>query len=388
MLALALDPSTVLTAARRQTRIFDDEAEDEERFERALHAFLNAVALTTTEPADRVRVRHLALRAVRARLRVIADQLRDPAIRDERVERPIFLTGLPRTGTTLLHRLLALDPLCRAPLLWEMLGPSPPPHAEPGPGDPRVALATREIADLYERHPDFRRIHPMDPRQAEECVWVLGHTFASWHLAHQHRIPGYATWLDGEDLTWTYQWHRRVLQQLQYGRRDKRWVLKAPAHLFCLAELLAVYPDAHVVLSHRDPVQAAASNASLTYAMRRTLSSSVQPRDAACDGIEMYAIGIERAMTVLDGLRADRWANVYYDDLVRDPIGTVESLYAALGMQLSPTARSTMDRYLAENPKDRFGSHTYDLAAFGVSAEWVRDRYAAYSERFHMTSPG
>jgi hypothetical protein len=331
----------------------------------------------------RIAARQDMIRLLANRLRMVSDQKRHPEILARPVVRPLFVTGLPRTGTTLLHGLLAQDPAHRAPLNWETMAPSPPPERTTSQTDRRIGQAERFLAWFHRLNPDIKRIHPLGARLPEECLIITSHSFYSFQFQTMYHVPSYEAWLEAQDLRTCYAWHRRFLQQLQ-RRSPTRWVLKAPAHLFGIEALFAAYPDAGVIFTHRDPLEVAGSLASLTAVLRSTFSDGV---NRAAVGPEMsgrWCDATQRALRARDAgvAPAERFYDVRYADLMRDPIGTVRGIYEHFELPFRPGLEDVLRRYLAEHRKDKHGRHEYTLAEFGLDAEHERQRYRAYRERF------
>jgi hypothetical protein len=315
-----------------------------------------------------------------------ADRRRHPEIAATEVRRPLFVTGLPRTGTTLLHGLLAQDLTSRAPLNWETMYPSPPPERLRYHTDRRIAAAARQIRWFYRMNPEFRKIHPVGAQLTEECLIVTSYSFLSFQFQTSHYVPSYQSWLEQHDLRASYAWHRSFLQHLQWRCPGERWVLKAPAHLFGLEPLFATYPDAGIIMTHRDPLEVVASLASLHTTLRSTFSDTVDPLAVGQEATGRWADGMARALAVRDSGRvpSGHFADVRYPDLMRDPIGTVRQLYRHFDLPWRPGFEERMRRFLAENPKDKHGRHSYSLAEFGLDADEERARYRAYRERFGL----
>jgi hypothetical protein len=377
-----LDESRLLDEARRRTGLSDFGAGDfGEPLRRLLRSWEDEAGLTLL---GRIAARQDTLRLLVNRLRMQEDRRRRPEIGAQQVLRPLFVTGLPRTGTTLLHGLLAHDPAHRAPLNWEVMSPSPPPERALYRRDPRIRVAERQLRWFYRLAPGFRRIHPVGARLPEECLIITSHSFLSFQFQTSHHVPSYQTWLEAHDLRESYAMHRLVLQHLQWHGPRGRWVLKAPAHLFGLEALFAIYPDASVIFTHRDPLEVVPSMASLHTELRSTFSDTVDPVAIGAEVTRRWADGIGRALRARDAgiAPADRFADVQYTNLVRDPIGTVRRLYRHFGGSLTPAAESRMRAFLAESPKDKHGTHHYSLAQFGFDADEERQRYRAYRERF------
>jgi Sulfotransferase family len=334
----------------------------------------------------RIAARQDVIRLLANRLRMEWDRKRHPEIAFQPVRGPLFVTGLPRTGTTLLHGLLAQDPSHRAPLSWEMMFPSPPPERIHHHHDPRIAAAERQLRWFHRLNPGFRRIHELAARLPEECLIITSHAFLSFQFQTSHHVPAYQAWLETQNLVPAYEAHRRFLQNLQWRWRGERWVLKAPAHLFGIRALLDVYPDAGVILTHRDPLEVVGSLASLTTALRSTFSDDVDPERVGPEMTRRWADGLARALRDRDDglVPADRFFDVRYVDLVRDPIGTVRSIYDHYGIRFTPAAEERMRRFLARHPKDKHGRHSYTLAEFGLAADEEAARYRTYRERFGL----
>lgn len=381
---VALEPAQLVAAARRRTGLDDfGDASFREPFERVVRSLDGEARLNLV---GRIAARQDLLRLLSNRLRIIDDAKRHPEILAGAVRRPIFVTGLPRTGTTLLHGLLAQDPASRAPLTWEMMYPSPPPRRHGAGRDRRVTLAERRIRWFHRLSPAFRSIHPTGAELPEECLVIASHAFTSFQFQTMYDVPSYESWLEQQDLRPSYHWHRRFLQHLQWRAPAERWVLKAPAHLFGFAALFDAYPDAGVVLTHRAPLEVVASLASLTTVLRGTFSDAVDPVAVGGEMSRRWCGALLGALAQRDAGRVprERVVDVRYTDLMRDPIGVVERIYRAFSLELSAAARARMRAFLAANPKDKSGRHRYTLAEFGLDAHAESARYADYARRFGL----
>ena len=332
----------------------------------------------------RIAARAQIRRLLENRARLAADRARFPALANETIARPLFVVGLPRTGTTLLHALLAQDPATRTPLAWEAREPSPPPERASFEHDARIAPCARDLEGLYRLLPEFRAIHPMQADWPQECVAITAHAFLSLQFSTTWRIPAYTRWLNDQDHAAAYALHRRVLQQLQWRNPRERWVLKSPAHLWTLPALFAAYPDAGIIHTHRDPVRVLASLASLVAILRKLASDALDPAEIGREWGPELALGLERASAFRareHGL-AQRFVDVQFGELTRDPLAVVERIYAHFGLVLGPDARARMERFLGENPREKHGVHRYRLADFGLDEGAERRRFSAYRERF------
>lgn len=316
-------------------------------------------------------------------LRVEGDRRRTPAVAEQRIAAPVFIVGLPRTGTTLLHNLLAQDPATRVPATWESMFPAGYPESPQALSRARRRAAAR-LAWADRLIPDFRRIHPLGADRPEECVALTAPGFASALFHVLYRVPSYQDWFEADSQAPGFEMHFRILQQLQSRRGPRRWVLKGPGHLFSLEPLLRRYPDARLIQTHRDPLRAIPSIASLVATLRGAFSRRVDPREIGRDCTERLSRALERFLRRRDSLPPGRVMDVAYTELVASPTAAVERIYAHLGWPLAASARAAMQAYLAANPRHADGVHRYSLRAFGLDAKREAERYARYCVRFDL----
>jgi len=314
------------------------------------------------------------------RLRMARDRARHPDIESRPVTAPIFIVGLPRTGTTLLHMLMAQDPENRVPETWEVMHPTPAETRE----NKRIRRAGRELAWMEHLAPGFRVMHPLAPRLPQECIAIDSHTLQGYEFQTTHYVPDYQRWMEAREKLDVYRHHKRFLQHLQWQRPGAHWVLKAPAHLFGLAELLAVYPDAGIVQTHRNPLKVMASLASLSTMLRAAFSESADPRAIGREMSERWGGGLLQALEQRerDRLPDSRFLDIDYRAIVSSPIETVRSIYAWFDRELTPAAEQSMLDFLAANRKDKHGAHRYSLEQFGLDADEQTARFAGYRARF------
>ena len=383
---LRLDAEALMARAERRTGLHDFGADSfREPLGRLVHSLEHEAELTLL---GRLIARTDLVRFLENRLRMTAEHRRHPEIAAAPIERPLFILGLPRTGTSILHELLAQDPANRVPMTWEVMHPWPPPERATYESDPRIAQVEKHFAGVDRLIPNFKSMHPMGATLPQECVALTAHDFASMVFHPTYRVPGYQTWLDGADLRGVYASHRRQLQYLQWRCPGERWVLKSPGHLWALDALLDVYPDARIIQTHRDPLKVVASLTSLVALLRSMASDRVDALEIGADWTALLAAGLERSIAV----RARRLPegpqviDVHFGDLVRDEIGTVRRIYEHFGLTLGADAEARMRRFLAANPRDKHGTHRYTLAASGLDASVERQRYAAYQRRFDVAS--
>lgn len=306
------------------------------------------------------------------------------------VTAPIVIVGQPRTGTTILYDLLAQDPALRSPMSWEVDKPVPPPQPETHATDPRIdeVQAQIDLADVL--IPGFTAFHPIGARLAQECVRITAGDFRSMIFPTQYRVPTYNQWLLHEaDLAPAYRWHRRYLQHLQSGMSADRWLLKSPAHLWHLPALLAEYPDAVVVQTHRDPLKVIASISALVAHLRRMASDETSISEAAGEYADDIVLGLERGIAARDDgtLPADQVHDVHFTEYLADPIAAIHRLYDTLGRELTPETEARMRAFLAAHPGDGGGAgHRYSWADTALDAGELRERCAAYQSRFGVAS--
>ena len=379
---VSLDERSLLEAACRETRLDDFGGDDfREPLRLVLRGLETEARLTLL---GRVVARRDLLGLLVNRLRLTEDRKRHPGIAEQDIARPIFIIGLPRTGTTLLHHLLSQDPASRAPQAWEVMAPSPPPEAATYASDPRIDEAERKLQWLDWLAPDFKAIHPLGARLAIECIAILSHSFLSSRFHTTYRLPTYQAWLKTQDVRPAYAYHRRFLQHLQWRTPAERWVLKAPAHFYALESLFAVYPDALVVQTHRDPRTVLASVASLTLTLQSAFAEPLDLEEIGQEVVQSWTEGLARAMRVRQtgAVPAERFVDVRYHELLADPIGTIRRVYTHFGLPLTAEAERRLRGHLAGNPQHKHGRHAYSLEAFGLDAASLDPYFRSYREFF------
>jgi hypothetical protein len=322
-----------------------------------LSAYAKEASLT---PAGSKQTRGLLRSALISRLLAEAAWRQYPQHAEVALPRPVFVTGLPRTGTTALHRLLTADPAHQGPEHWLTEAPQPrPPRATWADNPFFVALR-----DAYARHPELTGVHYMGPEQVEECWRLFCQSMTSVSFECTAHIPSYSDWLAACDWTPAYRRHRRNLQLIGLPDQDRRWVLKNPSHLFALDALLTVYPDAVIIQTHRDPRTAIASVCSLNARAAAGWSTRFHGEVVGRTQLALWARGLRRFRA--DRARHDpaRFIDVRYEDFVREPLATIEAIYDRLGSPLSAPARAAMQQNLRGTPE---AAHQYDLSSFGLT---------------------
>ncbi len=323
------------------------------------------------------------MRALKNRLGVIAWRKQHPEIASQPITAPIVIVGQPRTGTTILYDLLAQDPDLRAPLTWEVDAPCPVPQPETYHNDPRIAQTQASIELSEQIIPGFLAFHPMGALVGQECVRITASEFTSMIYSVQYRLPSYYRWLLYEaDHAGAYRFHRIFLQHLQSGVPGQ-WLLKSPAHLWQLDALLAEYPDALIVQTHRDPLNVISSIAALTHHLRRMASDESNIAECAAQSYEEIVVGLDREMAMRDSgaVPAGRVIDVQFANFMKDPWSTISGIYQKLGRELRPNIAQKMRDFLAAHPADG-GRGRYTWSDTGLDAGEVRERVSAYQDRY------
>jgi hypothetical protein len=323
------------------------------------------------------------IRRLGNRLELQAYWKRHPEALETQIVQPLFIIGLPRTGTTLLFNLLARDPTHRWMSFWEAESPVPPATTT---ADRRRERATMPIRMLNWMVPEMRSKHIFAADAPEECGMLMANTFESETFSFMTDIPTYRNWLYGRNRVGAYRYYKKQLQLLQHLRRGERWLLKMPFHAFNLDALLTVFPDANIVQIHRDPLKAVPSNCSLQSSYRDLYNETVDCGQLGKDTLEQLGHGLDRCLDVRVQAPAEQFYDVQYPTFVEDPIGVVKGIYRHFGLGITDEVLGQMRGYLANNPKDKHGVHRYSLEAFGLDAETVTRRFKRYTGQFGIAS--
>lgn len=330
--------------------------------------------------------RDLELQLVK-RMGIVAYRREHPEIASVDIEPPVVIVGQGRTGTTILHDLLAQDPAARVPLTWEVERPCPPPESATYDTDPRIEATEKRLAAIGRVMPELLGMHPMGARLAQECVCITASDFRSTLFGTNHSIPGYTRWvLDEADMAPAYRWHRRFLQHLQARHPAQRWVLKSPGHIWCLGDLLAEYPRALLIQTHRDPLRTIASMASMFATLQRTTSDAARIERIAAEWADYILEGLDRSVAARqDGtVPPDRIVDVAFREFMADPFGAVRKVYEGLGLDFTPAIEARMRDFLAANPQEKHGGHRYTFEATGLDEGELRERARRYMDYFDV----
>ena len=314
---------------------------------------------------------------------IVADRKSFPEIADVKIERPVFILGLPRCGTSILHALIGADPQVRTPLQWEVAAPSPPPEAATFATDPRAdGFDAYVAANFTGAWADVLKAHPIGARIPQECGMMLETAFQGINPTMLFSLPGYYEWYRQADTRFGYQVHKMWLQHLSWKNPRKRWVLKVQEHAYHLPELLSVYPDAVLVQPHRDPVTVMASISRLIEVIRCVSFTQI---DRAALGQELLYLWHDGQVASMAWRKANPQVKVLdlrFKDIIADPVAAVRSVYAHAGMDFGDEAQAAVSNWWAANPSDKHGQHKYELAEYGLTREQVESVYSDYIETY------
>ncbi|NVK43996.1 MAG: sulfotransferase [Oceanospirillaceae bacterium] len=383
---VSLDPNDLIAEAEAATGLADfGDWPFREALAQLLQSLDTEAGLTT---AGRAVHRQRIVDILRTRLRFEAYLKRHPEILDERIGAPVFILGLPRTGTTLLQRLLAADPRFHSAAFWETRFPVPFEELDfADPADPRIDTTRAEVAGMLAAVPELASIHPLEAEAADEEITLLEQSFYSTNPLASANVPGFGAWVESQDQTGGYRYLKQLLQFLQWQKRQRgieaeRWVLKSPHHIHHLEVLLKVFPDARVIQTHRDPLQTIPSLASFVHTLRRLTSDSCRAEAAGEQWSLKMARGLAHCLAVRDGASPDVFLDIAFEETVGDPMRVLEKVYAFLGTPLTDGALAAIARWRAANPREKRAPHHYSLAQFGLSEAQIARDFAQYRERY------
>ncbi len=312
---------------------------------------------------------------------------RHPEILEEEIGAPIVVVGLMRTGTTMLHRIIACDPRNHAANWWETRFPAPHPNTDWSKADPRIPIAEAEVAAILEADPRQASIHPWNAQAPDEEIMLLEHSFLSHVPEAFVNIPTYRTWINEQDWTPSYVYLKKLLQSLQWQKRQRgdvrdRWVLKTPGHLGYLDTLFNVFPGARVIQTHRDPVETVPSAASMNHAMWALYSENQEANQAGAQWQERLAWGTLRAMESRTRFEPNRFADIWFRDAMKNPIDEIERAYGIFGIEMTPAARAGMEQWRVDNPRDKRPPHEYTLSDYGLTEDGIKTAFGPYRKKF------
>lgn len=374
-----LDPASITAAAR--TKLDGAALEGLARLTRAM------AAESRLSLFGRVSVRYDLTRLARNAGLIERMHAEHPAIGRAPVAAPLFIMGLPRSGTSFLHTLLGYDPDVLVPRVWQTLYPAARPREFDKSKSAAARKTDRQLGIFAGMAPDFPAIHPIDADSPQECSEITAHVFQSLRFDTTFRVPSYTQWLDDFGHDDAFGFHKRYLQAMQHGVGAKFWALKCPDHTFSIASILKTYPDARFVVVHRDPLHVFASVAHMTEVLRQPFLREI---DAAEIGRQVTERWVEGARLLVEFDRSGavpdtRLINMHYEELTGDPVAAVGRIYDHFGERLSGAAAAGMRCHLAAAPRGGYGRNRYQMTDFGINPERLRPDFAPYMAYFGIT---
>jgi hypothetical protein len=381
---LSLDASALMDAAERRAGRSFRTREAETALAAAIDACEREADLNLF---GRFSFRWDALRRLETLLRFEAAEAENPAIVRAEIAAPVFVTGLPRSGTTFLHMLLALDPANRTPLSWEVMRPYPDPRdrGRVAGRDRRVQQTERELRAFARLAPGVDKLHPLAAATPQECTEITAYVFQSLRFDTIYHVPSYLGWLEPRGHDEAFRFHKRFLQHLQAQDPDgarRRWVLKCPDHVFTLKSILKVYPDARFVFVHRDPTSVLPSVAKLTEVLRAPFTRTLDRVAIGAEVARRCAQGAEQMLSAPEIVPENRLLHLHYNEVTRDPIGALERVYGYIEAPFGADARERVRSFVEARPRGGYGLNRYDPAEFGLEPARIRRQFEPYLGAF------
>lgn len=311
-----------------------------------------------------------------------------PEILEEKIEKPVFIVGLPRSGTTVLHTLMALDPTSRYLRNFESAGPvCPPAGLIPKPADPRIQGFHESMEGLFSMAPVLRSINGINfmAHGTAECQNLTAHEFVHMGWSCGSSLFSHGDWVSECCMQAAYHWHKRLLQVMQWKSPNERWVLKAPMHLFGLVDLMETYPDARIVFTHRNPVDAMVSGISMVYHWTKFTTGQENLKAISDWYPGIWSKGLKKALKVIERFNPDHRVDVFHRDLSESPVKTVEKIFKKFGLRFSGGVRKRMQTWLRDHPRSAFGGHghAHNIAKQTDSGK-VGEEFKFYMDRFDL----
>ncbi|MCZ6830167.1 MAG: sulfotransferase [Gammaproteobacteria bacterium] len=325
----------------------------------------------------------MAVNCLRGRLYAIDGLKKHPACRETPIEKPLFIVGLPRTGTTILHRLLASRVGNQGLEYWLGSYPQPRPPRSNWQDEERFKEVEQSLRMLNEISPELKKIHEMRAERVDECRLLFMQSFANVTFQASASVPGYEQWLYRADMRDAYNLYAQTLQLIGMNDGGKRWILKDPSHLWALDVLLETFPDATIIQTHRDPVKLIPSVSNLVLTTRRMQEPEITPEQIGSSQLSQWDIVLSRGMAVRKR-HPDRFIDMYFDEFVRDPVAAVLDIYRQLGESTDDTTAAALQEWMAQHPQHKHGGHSYRAEEFGLNPGQIRERFADYCNYFEI----
>jgi hypothetical protein len=329
----------------------------------------------------KIAIKTLLERTLYGRLKVEQHFADHPEVEDIKIKEPIFIIGMPRTGTSILHALLDQDHYHRSPLAWECLLPFPPPSPSDYSTNAQFKTIEKEFEQLFRLVPDFRKKHYMEANSPQECLGINALDFNTFQISAQAYVPNYIDWFANEaDKLGTMKFHKRFLQYLQSGGvKSERWLLKSPVHLLRLPEIFEVYPDAKVIMTHRHPNNIVPSASSLISSVRSLYSDSEEPNRTGQEQAETWSNYFERFVDIRKNLKKEHQIiDLKFDNFIEHPMEVLSMLYDQFQWELTEEVKQKFQVFLEANPKGKHGNHEYALKDFGLTESEIETKFEVY----------
>ncbi|RJF91165.1 sulfotransferase family protein [Sphingomonas cavernae] len=360
---------------------------DSESWREGLDILLADAGKTGLSEGGHARMQTSVVELLSNRLKTTDYLAKRPELLNRPIEKPVFVFGIPRTGTTLLSNLLACDPARRSPLTWEIDDPVPPATAATLKTDPRAIARLEQEKAMLAARPEMGKYYRNSAVYPNECIFFMAHDFKALALESRGKLPNYRDWLFSTDMTSAYEYHKRFLQLLQADAPGV-WNLKMPSHSLWLDTIRKVYPDARLIWTHRDPFTAMGSFCSIISLAHMGFMGRVDGEWLVENCTYQAELHANRIMDFRDRQGEESMIDVHYSDLVSNPIGAMRKLYASLGDDFTPEAEAAMQSWLDDNPQGKFGRHEYKLAQYGLSAEQLAPRFERYLSSYDVAREG
>lgn len=366
-----LDIDEILADAKAFAGL-DDFGDD--AFREGLAVLLETYSTNRYTERARRQLRRRIVGLLAERLRIEEAWKQHPEIRDVPIVAPVYLTGLPRTGTSALLKLLAVDPAMRPIALWEGTNPAPLPGRPPKEEDHRYTELKAFLDHVYAENPSFGAIHHTTADTPEECIHLLNHTFADVQFGVEVLMEPYSSWFRAQDHRASYRYYADILRMLQWQRPGERFLLKSPAHLWALDVLVELFPDCSIIITRRDPVESVASYASMMEALMS--GREFDRRELGPTVLDYLAAKTDHAVACRRRIDPGRILDVEYSDFVSDPLAAVRSIHGHFGLPVGTELEQAWSAHIAANPQGGHGAHEYALEEYGLNEAMVRDRFA------------
>lgn len=371
----AFDMPTLLAEASAATGLQDFGSDD---FKVGLQKLIDTYTNNGFDERGIKRNRKRLVKLLQVRLKIEDAWKKHPDIRDVPIKAPMFLTGLPRTGTSALLNLLSQDAAMRPLKLWEGMSPDPLPNNPAEKDDPRYIQLKTFYEEAHKKNPNFDKIHYTTADTPEECIHLLNHTFQDVQFGVEVLMEPYGSWFQQQDHLPSYHYYADILRMLQWQRPGERWLLKAPAHLWALDCLTTIFPDCSIVITHRNPLECVTSYASMMESM--LIGREFDRKQFGVVVLEYLARKMEASLAQRKTISPQRIVDVQFNDFIHDSVGVAKKIYTHFHLPITKDVEASWQRYADEHPMGKHGKHDYRLEEYGLTEQQVRDRFAFYGQ--------